>query len=102
MSRLSRPVAQLGASWRDLARKTTGNCGDVLRTNAADRGVCEEIYMFQEENSAKEFRTRFDPLLHEKIKCAAKDSFRSMTAEVSYRLHKSFEQNEAAQTTSAT
>ena len=53
-----------------------------------------------EEANAREFRARFDPLLHERIKCAAKDSFRSMSAEVSYRLQKSFEQNEAARTTS--
>jgi hypothetical protein len=52
-----------------------------------------------EETNAKEFRGRFDPVLHEKIKCAAKGSFRSMSAEVSYRLQKSFEQNETARAT---
>ena len=41
--------------------------------------------------SQKEFRGRFDPLLHQKIKSAAKDAFRSMTAEIVYRLAKSFE-----------
>ena len=40
----------------------------------------------KEEADAKEFRGRFDPVLHQKIKCAAKISFRSMSAEVSYRL----------------
>ena len=44
-----------------------------------------------EQVSAKEFRGRFDPVLHQKIKSAAKDSFRSMTAEIVYRLAKSFE-----------
>jgi hypothetical protein len=44
-----------------------------------------------EETNAKEFRGRFDPVLHQKIKSAAKDSFRSMTAEIVYRLAKSFE-----------
>jgi hypothetical protein len=45
----------------------------------------------KEEGIAKEFRGRFDPALHEKIRSAAKDSFRSMSAEVVYRLTKSFE-----------
>jgi hypothetical protein len=56
----------------------------------------------KEEANAKEFRGRFDPLLHKKIKCAAKDSLRSMSAEITYRLQKSFEQNETARATSAT
>jgi hypothetical protein len=58
--------------------------------------------MSQEETNAKEFRGRFDPLLHKKIKRAAKDSFRSMSAEVSYRLQKSFEQTETLRATSVT
>jgi hypothetical protein len=45
--------------------------------------------------NAKEFRGRFDPALHRKIKFAAKDSFRSMTAEIVYRLAKSFESETA-------
>jgi hypothetical protein len=49
----------------------------------------------KEEVSAKEFRGRFDPVLHQKIKSAAKDSFRSMTAEIVYRLAKSFEAESA-------
>jgi hypothetical protein len=74
-----------------------------FRTIAADSGDREEIDMSQnEEDNAKEFRGRFDPLLHKKIKRAAKDSFRSMSAEVSYRLQKSFEQSETAQAISAT
>jgi hypothetical protein len=48
-----------------------------------------------EECNAKEFRGRFDTVLHQKIKSAAKDSFRSMTAEVAFRLRQSFEQEEA-------
>jgi hypothetical protein len=47
--------------------------------------------MSEKDVNAKEFRGRFDPVLHRKIKCAAKDSFRSMTAEIVYRLAKSFE-----------
>ena len=45
--------------------------------------------------SQKEFRGRFDALLHERIKSAAKDSFRSMSAEIVYRLAKSLEQDGA-------
>jgi hypothetical protein len=47
------------------------------------------------ECNSKEFRGRFDPVLHLKIKSAAKDSLRSMTAEVAFRLQQSFEQEEA-------
>jgi hypothetical protein len=49
-----------------------------------------------QKEEAKEFRGRFDALLHKKIKRAAKDSFRSMTAEVAFRLQQSFEQEEAS------
>jgi len=45
--------------------------------------------------SQKEFRGRLDALLHERIKSAAKDSFRSMSAEIVYRLAKSLEQDGA-------
>jgi len=43
--------------------------------------------------SQKEFRGRFDTLLHERIKSAAKGSFRSMRAEIVYRLARSFERD---------
>lgn len=43
--------------------------------------------------SQKEFRGRFDALLHERIKSAAEDSFRSMSAEIVYRLARSFDRD---------
>jgi hypothetical protein len=49
-----------------------------------------------------ELRSRCDPTLHQKIKVAAEGSFRSLSAEVAYRLQKSFEQDEAQQATSTT
>ena len=49
-----------------------------------------------------ELRSRCDPALHRKIKVAAEGSFRSMSAEVAYRLQKSFENDEARRATSAT
>jgi hypothetical protein len=46
-----------------------------------------------------ELRSRCDQALHQKIKVAAEGSFRSMSAEVAYRLQKSFEQDEVKGTT---
>jgi hypothetical protein len=43
-----------------------------------------------------EVRARCDPALRRKIKAAAEDSVRSMSAEIAYRLEKSFEQDESA------
>jgi hypothetical protein len=49
-----------------------------------------------------EARTRIAPELHQKIMAAAGESVRSMSAEIAYRLKKSFEQGETARTTSPT
>jgi hypothetical protein len=43
-----------------------------------------------------ELRTRCDPELREKIKAAAEESVRSMSAEVEYRLKKSFEERDVS------
>jgi hypothetical protein len=49
-----------------------------------------------------ELRARCAPGLHKKIKAAADESARSMSAEISYRLQKSFEPDEAGQAKPAT
>jgi hypothetical protein len=49
-----------------------------------------------------ELRTRCPPNLHRKIKAAAEQAIRSMSAEIAYRLGKSFELDEKAQTNSPT
>jgi hypothetical protein len=73
-----------------------------LLTSIAHSGGCKEYTMSQEEDlSPKEFRGRFDPVLHQKIKSAAKDSFRSMSAEIVYRLTRSFEHDEKVEATTA-
>jgi hypothetical protein len=38
-----------------------------------------------------ETRTRLHPVLHQKIRAAAEESVRSLSAEIAYRLQKSFE-----------
>jgi hypothetical protein len=49
-----------------------------------------------------EARTRIAQELHQKIMAAAEESVRSLSAEIAYRLQKSFEQGETARTTSRT
>jgi len=44
-----------------------------------------------------EIRTRCPPSLHQKVKTAADEAVRSMSAEVAYRLAKSFEADKKAQ-----
>jgi hypothetical protein len=58
--------------------------------------------MIHHEAAPVELRTRCAPGLHQKIKAAAEESVRSMSAEIAYRLQKSFDQGEAARTTSPT
>jgi hypothetical protein len=48
-----------------------------------------------------ELRARCAPRLHKMIKAAADESARSMSAEIAYRLRKSFDREEAGQTRSA-
>ena len=49
-----------------------------------------------------EVRIRCDPELRVKIKEAAEEAVRSMSAEAAYRLEKSFERDEAVRGTSPT
>ena len=51
---------------------------------------------------AVELRVRCEPELRQKIKAAAEDAVRSMSAEAAYRLEKSFERDEAVRGTSPT
>jgi hypothetical protein len=56
--------------------------------------------MLQEDSV--ELRARCDPALRRKIKDAAEEAVRSMSAEIAYRLEKSFNRNETARPTSPT
>lgn len=47
-----------------------------------------------------ELRARCDPALRQRIRAAADDAVRSMSAEITYRLQKSFERDEKARVTS--
>ena len=49
-----------------------------------------------------EVRVRCDPALRRKIRDAAEEAVRSMSAEAAYRLKKSFERDEAVRGTSPT
>jgi hypothetical protein len=49
-----------------------------------------------------ELRSRCAPWLHQRLKAAADESVRSMSAEIAYRLQKSFEQDQAQGATLAT
>jgi hypothetical protein len=46
------------------------------------------------QDHSVELRTRCDPALRQKIRAAAEDSVRSMSAEIAFRLQKSFEGDE--------
>ena len=60
----------------------------------------EVISMLQEDSV--ELRARCDPELRKKLKEAAEEAVRSMSAEAAYRLEKSFERDEAVRGTSLT
>ena len=47
-----------------------------------------------------ELRARCDPALRQRIRAAAEDAVRSMSAEIAYRLQESFERDETARVTS--
>jgi len=49
-----------------------------------------------------ELRARCDPALRQRIRAAADDAVRSMSAEIAYRLQKSFERDETVRPTSPT
>ena len=49
-----------------------------------------------------EVRVRCDPALRRKIRDAAEEAVRSMSAEAAYRLEKSFERDDEVRGTSAT
>ena len=51
---------------------------------------------------AVELRVRCEPELRQKIKAAAEDAVRSMSAEIAYRLQKSFERDETVRARSPT
>ena len=57
--------------------------------------------MLQEVESV-ELRARCNSALRKKLKSAAEESVRSMSAEIAYRLQKSFEQGETVRTVSPT
>jgi hypothetical protein len=60
-----------------------------------------EVFMFQEVQPV-ELRARCDPELRQKIKEAAEEAVRSMSAEIAYRLEKSFEHDNSVRITSPT
>jgi Arc-like DNA binding domain len=41
-----------------------------------------------------EMRTRVPPVIHQRVRAAAEQSVRSMSAEIAHRLQKSFERDE--------
>jgi hypothetical protein len=54
----------------------------------------------RQKGEPAEMRVRCDPELRRKIREAAEDAVRSMSAEAAYRLEKSFERDEAMRGTS--
>ena len=50
-----------------------------------------ELAMLQEFENTAEMRTRCPPSLRDRVKAAAEKSVRSISAEIAYRLEKSFE-----------
>jgi len=54
----------------------------------------------QQEVEPVELRARCDPALRRKIRAAAEEAVRSMSAEIAYRLQKSFELDEPVRATS--
>jgi hypothetical protein len=60
-----------------------------------------EVISMRQEVEPVELRTRCNPALHQQIKAAAEGSDRSMSAEIAYRLRKSFEPGETVRTASS-
>jgi hypothetical protein len=58
-----------------------------------------EVFMFHEVMQPVELRARCDAGLRQKIRAAAEEAVRSMSAEITYRLQKSFERVETDQIT---
>jgi hypothetical protein len=58
------------------------------------------FFMLQEVMQPVELRARCDAALRQKIRAAAEEAVRSMSAEITYRLQKSFERAETEQMTS--
>ena len=56
----------------------------------------------RQKGEPAEMRVRCDPELRRKIREAAEDAVRSMSAEAAYRLEKSFERDDEVRGTSAT
>jgi hypothetical protein len=56
----------------------------------------------RQKGEPAEVRVRCDPALRRKIRDAAEDAVRSMSAEAAYRLEKSFERDEAVRGTAPT
>jgi hypothetical protein len=54
------------------------------------------MHRMHQETEAVELRSRCAQGLHQKVKAAAEESFRSMSAEIAHRLQKSFERDEKA------
>jgi hypothetical protein len=57
--------------------------------------------MLQEVETV-ELRARCNPALRQKIRASAEDAVRSMSAEIAYRLQKSFDRDETVRPTSPT
>jgi len=55
--------------------------------------------MLQEVETV-ELRARCDPALRQQIRASAEDALRSMSAEIAYRLQKSFQREETVPATS--
>jgi hypothetical protein len=55
-----------------------------------------------QEGQPVQLRARCDPALRQRIRAAADDAVRSMSAEIAYRLEKSFECDETVRATSPT
>jgi Arc-like DNA binding domain len=84
-----RPVTAVTGRTEEYKPIRAAHCGN------ADGG----FGMFQEVEDLAEMRTRCPPALRQKIRDAAEESVRSMSAEIAYRLQKSFERDETVRTT---
>jgi len=73
---------------------------DYLRPHAAHCGSDREVISMLQEGEPAEVRVRCNPALRRKIRDAAEEAARSMSAEAAYRLEKSFERDEAMRGTS--
>ena len=68
----------------------------------SQRLVYREVISMLQEVEPVEVRVRCDPALRRKIRDAAEEAVRSMSAEAAYRLEKSFERDDEVRGTSAT